>query len=181
LGPRFSDLGLQTSLRSPAAAAALPTTTTYHTTTTTYLPTYLLPAVCDCEQLFYTGTDSSHKPPPSHWDFLPFLQSATKSVWCSGDLLADEHINQREVLSRIIGINRDGDGGLGGEVLDGDAGLVLTCCCSFIRVAITAKSGYLPISPIYCLHSYIALTQVPPLCCMISSRLCCTSPYHRRR
>jgi hypothetical protein len=48
---------------------------------------------------------------------------AIKSVWCSGSLLADEHIHQREVLSRIIGIDRDGDSGLGGEVLDGDAGL----------------------------------------------------------
>jgi hypothetical protein len=43
-------------------------------------------------------------------------------VVCSGYLLADEHINKREVLSRIIGIDRDRDSGLGGEVLDGDAG-----------------------------------------------------------
>jgi hypothetical protein len=59
---------------------------------------------------------------------LLFLQFATKSVGCSGDLLADEHIHQREVLSRITGINRDGDGGLGGEVLDGvTGGGVLFC------------------------------------------------------
>jgi hypothetical protein len=38
---------------------------------------------------------------------LFLLQFATKHEWCSGDLLADEHIHQREMFSRIIGINRD--------------------------------------------------------------------------
>ena len=48
-------------------------------------------------------------------------------MWCSGDLLADEHINQREVLSRIIGIDGDRYGGLGCEVGDNDAGLGGVC------------------------------------------------------
>jgi hypothetical protein len=51
---------------------------------------------------------------------------------CAGTLLfffkpgeafrPNEHINQREVLSCITGVNRDGDGGLGREVFYGDAG-----------------------------------------------------------
>jgi hypothetical protein len=45
----------------------------------------------------------------------------------SGDLLADKHINQWEVLSRIIGIHRDRYSRLGGEVLDGDASFGGVC------------------------------------------------------
>jgi hypothetical protein len=53
-----------------------------------------------------------------------FFNSPLNRCGCSVYILADEHINQREVLSRIIGINGDLDLGLCGEVVDRNAGLV---------------------------------------------------------
>ena len=40
----------------------------------------------------------------------------------SGELLAEEDVDEGEVLAGIVGVDGDLDGGFGGEVVDGDAG-----------------------------------------------------------
>ena len=42
----------------------------------------------------------------------------------SGELLAEEDVDEGVVLAGVVGVDGDLDGGFGGEVVDGDASFV---------------------------------------------------------